>query len=177
MNVKLRNYQMPMDPNYHPEVDDSPFLSPDLVSKYRMLVGSGLWATTLGRFDVLYAVHTFARYNVMPREGHLEGMLRVFGYLRSFETAKLVFDIRDLTEDVGQEVTHRWGELYPNATEELPPDMPIPKMKPVRITSIFDASHAPCLVTRRSVTGIVLMLNNMILRATSKGQNTVKTST
>ena len=177
LNVKLRNYQMPMDPNYHPEVDDSPLLSPDLASKYRMLVGSGLWATTLGRFDILYAVNTFARYNVMPREGHFEGMLRVFGYLKSFEKAKLVFDFRDLTEDVGDEIPHGWGELYPNATEELPPDMPIPKMKPVRITSIYDASHAPCLVTRRSVTGIVLMVNNMILRATSKRQNTVETST
>ena len=77
MNVKLKNYQMPMDPNYHPEVDDTPLLSSELASKYRMLVGSGLWATTIGRFDVLYAVNTFARYNVMPREGHLEGMLRV----------------------------------------------------------------------------------------------------
>ena len=113
MKVKLRNYQMPMDPNYHPEVDDTPLLSPDLASKYRMLVGSGLWATTLGRFGVLYAVNTFARYNVTPREGHLEGMLRLFGYLKSFEKAKLVFDIRDLTEDVGQEIiTHGWGELY-----------------------------------------------------------------
>ena len=74
MNVKLRNYQMPMDPKYHPEVDDTPLLSPELASKYRMLVGSGLWATTLGRFDVLYAVNTFTRYNVMPRVGHLDGM-------------------------------------------------------------------------------------------------------
>ena len=168
---------MPMDPNFHPEIDDSPLLSPDLASKYRMLVGSVLWATTLGRFDVLYAVNTFARYIVMPREGHLAGMLRVFGYLKSFEKAKLIFDIRDLNEDVRHEITHGWGELYPNATEELPPDMSIPKMNSVRVTSTYDASHAPCLVTRRSVTGIVLMLDNMILRATSKRQNTVESST
>ena len=50
-------------------------------------------------------------------------------------------------------------------------------MKAIRITSIYDASHAPCLVTRRSVSGIVLMLNNTILRCTSKRQNTVESAT
>ena len=72
---KFRHFHIPMDPNYRPEVDDTELLSPEMSSKYRMLVGSGLWATTLGRYDVLYAVNTFARYNMIPREGHLQGML------------------------------------------------------------------------------------------------------
>ena len=55
--------------------------------------------------------------------------------------------------------------------------MPTPKMKPVNIASIYDASHAPCLVTRRSVSGIVLMLNNTILKCTSKRQSTVESAT
>ena len=177
LDVKLQNWHMPMNPDYHPEVDDSGLLSKEMCSKYRMLVGSGLWATTLGRYDVLYSVNTFARYNAIPREGHLKGMLRVFGYLKSHAKAKLVFDTRDFQEEIGKTVAHGWGELYPNATEELPPDMPVPKMKPVTITSIYDASHAPCLVTRRSVTGICLLINNMLLRCTSKRQNTVETST
>jgi len=88
-----------------------------------------------------------------------------------------VFDFRDFTHDLGEEIEHGGSELYPNAKEELPPDMPKPKMKAVRITSIYDASHAPCLVTRRSVTGIILLLNNFLLRCTSKRQNTVETST
>ena len=56
------------------------------------------------------------------------------------------------------------GELYPGACEELPHGIPDPKMKSVSISSIYDASHAPCLVTRRSVSGIVILLNNTILR-------------
>ena len=55
--------------------------------------------------------------------------------------------------------------------------MPSPKMKPVSISCIYDASHAPCLVTRRSVSGIVVLLNNTILRCTSKRQNTVESAT
>ena len=78
MDRPLRNFHMPMDVDYRPETDESPLLSPNEGSKYRMLVGSALWATVLGRFDILYAVSTFARYNSMPREGHLDGMIRLF---------------------------------------------------------------------------------------------------
>ena len=85
--------------------------------------------------------------------------------------AKLICNTRDFLAPTGEEVSHGWGELYPGACEEVPHDMPPPKMKAVRITSIYDASHAPCLVTRRSLSGIVLMLNNTILRCTSKRQN------
>ena len=175
--VKLRSYHAPMSPDYHPEVDETPLLSPEDGSRYRMLVGNALWATTLGRHDILYATSTFARYNALPREGHLKGMLKVFGYLKCHSKAKLVFDTRDFLEPTGEEVSHGWGELYPGACEEIPYDMPIPKMKPVNISCIYDASHAPCLVTRRSVSGIVLMLNNTILRCTSKRQNTVESAT
>ena len=48
-DAKSRNYQMPMDPDYHPEIDNLIVLSDDLIAKYRMLVGSALWAATLGR--------------------------------------------------------------------------------------------------------------------------------
>ena len=104
-------------------------------------------------------------------------MLKVFGYLKCHSKAKLVFDTRDFLAPTGKEVSHGWGELYPGACEEMPDDMPVPKMKPVNISNIYDASHAPCLVTRRSVSGIVLMLNNTILRCTSKRQNTVESAT
>ena len=173
----LKSSHMPMSPEYRPEIDDSPLLSPEDASRYRMLVGSALWATTLGRHDILYATSTFARYNAIPREGHLLGMLRVFGYLKCHSKAKLVFDTRDFMDSNGEEISHGWGELYPGACEELPHDMPISKMKPVSISCIYDASHAPCLVTRRSVSGIVVLLNNTILRCTSKRQNTVESAT
>ena len=141
-----------------------------------MLVGSALWATVLGRNDIMYAVSTLARYNAIPRHNHYKAMLRVFGYLKSFSKAKLVFDTREFCEETFDEITHGWGELHPNAREEIPSDMPLPKMKPIKITAMFDASHAPCLLTRRSVSGIVLMINNTILRCTTKRQNTVETS-
>ena len=40
--LKLRSYHAPMSPDYHPEVYESPLLSPEDGSRYRMLVGSAL---------------------------------------------------------------------------------------------------------------------------------------
>ena len=114
----------------------------------------------------------------MPREGHLHATLRMFGYLKAFSKAKLVFDPRSLVVLTKREkVEYGWTELYPNATEEFPPNMFEPLMTPIQITAFYDVSHASFLITRRSVTGIVLILNNTILRCISKRQNTVEGST
>jgi hypothetical protein len=47
----------------------------------------------------------------------------------------------------------------------------------VRMTVYVDADHAHDLGTRRSITGILVMLNNMPIRWVSKRQKTVETST
>ena len=61
--------------------------------------------------------------------------------------------------------------------EEIPVDIPLAKGKRVRITVYVDADHAHDLVTRRLVTGIILLLNNTPVRMISKRQKMVETST
>ena len=70
-----------------------------------------------------------------------------------------------------------WADFYPDAQEELPPDMPKSFGAPARITCYVDADHAHCRMTRRSTTGIVLFVNRMPVRWVSKQQKTVETST
>jgi hypothetical protein len=174
----LRNYSYPMDEKYHPELDETAFLGDNDISKYRMLTGSGQWAITLGRIDVLYAISQFSRYNMAPREGHLKAMLRVFGYLKNHLRAKIIFDTNPL--DIGDAEfldEGDWSEMYPDSKEELPPDMPNPKMKPVDITIYYDASFADDLITRKSTTGLILFLNSTPVKWLSKRQNTIETST
>ena len=73
-----------------------------------MLIGSLNWAVTLGRFDVHYAVSTMGRYQIAPREGHLEDALRIFGYLKHHIKRRISFDA-DLPEiPLGDEVEHNW---------------------------------------------------------------------
>ena len=76
---ELRFCNAPMDPSYHPELDESEILGEEEHSRYRMLVGSAQWAVTLGRLDIAYAVTTLARFAALPRKGHLEAILRLSG--------------------------------------------------------------------------------------------------
>ena len=69
----------PLASDYHPELDESPPLSPKIVSLYRGLIGSMNWMITIGRYDIASAPP--ARFNVSPREGHLAGVKRIFGYI------------------------------------------------------------------------------------------------
>jgi hypothetical protein len=69
-----------------------------------------------------------------------------------------------------------WRELYPDASEEMP-NMPEPYGKKVRISCYVDADHAHDTVTRRSVTAILVFINNTPMRWYSKRQKTVETST
>ena len=55
--------------------------------------------------------------------------------------------------------------------------MPDPQGKSVRITVYLDADHAHDVVTRRSVTGIFILLNNTPIKWVCKRQRTVETST
>jgi hypothetical protein len=68
-------------------------------------------------------------------------------------------------------------EFYPDASEEIPKDLPLEKGPRVRMTVHVDADHAHDLVTRRSITGILVMLNNTPIRWISKCQKTMEKST
>jgi hypothetical protein len=52
--LKLRNYHSPLEGGYHPELDESEFLTGDDISRYRMLTGSLNWAVTIGRVDMMF---------------------------------------------------------------------------------------------------------------------------
>jgi hypothetical protein len=167
-----------MSDQYHPETDDTPLLDDRGAAIYRGLIGSANWAVTLGRFDIQYATQMMSRFSMAPREGHLAAMKRVFGYLKKFPKGKIVVDpnYRDHSEFTVKSFDN-WKDFYPDACEELPPDMPTAFGKKARITVYVDADHAHDTVTRRSVTAILLFINNTPMQWYSKRQRTVETST
>ena len=168
-DITLKSYGSPLEDNYHPEIDESPLLGDDMVRKYQMLIGCANWIVILGRFDVMYATVTMARFLQVPREGHLKAVLRVFGYLKGYAKAKITVD-PTVPRIQGEVTQHNWSEFYPDATEELPPDMPPPKGKSVLLTGYVDADHAHDLVTRCSVTGALLYLTVRRSSGTAKGK-------
>ena len=176
----IATYSSPMLTDYHPELDDSDMLSQEDASKYRSFIGSLNWAITLGRFDVQYATNTLARYNMAPRQGHLDAAVRIIGYLKKTQrlNPKILVNPDLPNHDQYESYDYdNWKEFYPEAEEEIPYDMLKPKGKEIKITIWVDADHAHDQVTRRSITGIVIMVNGMIWKTISKRQKTVESAT
>jgi hypothetical protein len=169
----------PMDPNYHPKLDETPLMNPEMTSKYRSVTGSLNWVLTLGRFDIAYALSTLSRYNMAPREGHSEALKRILGYLSHRDQGQLIIDssVAPIWKKAIVSRGHLWTEFYPDASEDIPQDMPRPMGNVSTLTCYVDADYACDKVTRRSVTGIVLLMNNTPLTWLSKRQKTVETST
>ena len=180
MGYKFATYATPMAEGSHSELDDSPLLNAIDHSKFRSLVGCANWLVTLGRFDIAYAVNSYSRFSMAPRQGHLDGMIRVFGYLKKWSKGSIVIDPKYPDHDQFDVADYnQWREFYPDAEEMIPDDdyRPEPKGPKVRTTVYKDADHAHDLVTRRSVSGVLLFINNTPVKWNSKRQKTVETST
>ncbi len=105
-------------------------------------------------------------------------MMRVFGYLKTHPNGAIIVD-----PDLPDHDKHKspqgmnWKEFCPDAKPEEWPGMPEELGKAVKITCYVDADHAHDHLTHRSVTGIILFINNTPIRWISKCQKTVETST
>ena len=125
------------------------------------MVGALQWAVTLGRFDILMGVTCMSSFRVSPRHGHLDRLKRIYGYLKRnpdgairFRTGIPDHESRELPQQ------YDWiNSIYGPNNEELPPNMPTPLGKPFRTTTYADANLLHCLVTGRSVSGILHLVN------------------
>ena len=177
LGITLKPQEIPMATNDHPELEDTRLLNIEEHSKYRMLIGCAQWAITLGRIDIMFAVQTLSRFSAAPQEAHLKRILRVFGYLKAHPDFGIEVNTDLHIFPPTQEIEVNWEEQYPCTGEELPYGMPTPRGKPVYLTAYVDADHAHDQVTRRSITGYLLFINNTPIKWYSKRQNTVESST
>jgi hypothetical protein len=136
------------------------------------MIGALQWTVTLGRFDILEANMTMSGFFVMPRQGHLDRLKRIYGFLKKHPNGA----IRSGTEIPYREAI-RMPENYDWEPEELPRNLPIPRGLPVRITTYEDANLMHDLLTGRSVTGCIHLVNQTPVYWFSKEQNSVETAT
>ena len=160
---------------YRPELDTSPYCDPEMHNFYQQQIGVLRWIVELGRIDVTAEVSMLAAFLAGPREGHVEAMLHLFAYLNLHDRSRLVLDPSYIEH--GEEPTSDWSGFYPEAVEDIPPDMPEPLGKAVQITAFVDSDHAGDLLTRRSRTGILIYVNQSPIAWYSKKQTSVETST
>ena len=172
--------------DYRPELDDTLYCDSTLLTVYQNLIGVLRWICELGRLDILHEVSIMSQYLAQPRIGHLHQTLNIFYYLKHHNRSYISldptrFDIdwkpRSTGEINPQERALAMKHLYPDAVETLPHDMPEARGEEVDINVFVDADHAGNRITRRSHTGIIIMVNMSPVVWYSKRQNTVETST
>jgi hypothetical protein len=110
----------------------------------------------------------------MPRIGHLEELLHIFGYLKQRPKRKLAFDPDHPMINKRQFKQYDWYDFYRDAEEAIPGDMPPPRGHAATTHCFVDADLAGNTVTRRSQTGILIFVNRTPVIWYSKRQNTVE---
>ena len=175
---KPTEYSSPIVDKDHPELDTTPELDENGIKQYQSLIGALQWLVTLGRFDILIAVSTMSSYRIAPREGHLERLKRILGYVKKNSEGAIRFRV-NIPDHESQGIPNSfdWCSRYGNVKEEIPHDMPIPKGKVMRTTTYEDANLYHDMVTGRSVTGILHLLNQTPIYWHSKRQGRVQTAT
>ena len=66
----------------HPKVDNSIHMNDEEHHIYQMIIGILNWLVCLGRIDIWFTVSSLSHLSGFPRYGHLDQVLRVFGYLK-----------------------------------------------------------------------------------------------
>ncbi len=116
----------PFPVDYDPSTDLSDILDPVCSSFYQHLVGAMRWMVELGCIDIATEVSMLFSYLACPREGHLENVLHVMGYLRLKHSSQLTFDPTYPDIDWTAFPSFDWMDFYGNVEEAIPPIMPPP---------------------------------------------------
>ena len=173
-----RPHKGPLPSGYKPELDVTDECDAEHVSRFQQLIGILRWAIELGRIDVQIEVALLSQYQASPRDGHLEALYLIFHYLSKNPKKRLVMDPNYPNVDENTfNGSADWMQFYGDLVEEDPPRMPVPLGRPVDTTCFEDADHASNVVTQRSHTGIMLFVQNALIKTYSKRQNTVESST
>ena len=167
----------PFSSGYRPEQDTSPELKADGMTYFQELIGVLRWAVELGRVDILLEVSLLSSHLALPREGHLEQIMHIFGYLKSHKKMRIMFDPDHPRISPNRFKSYDWFDFYRDAEECIPPNMPEARGLHISISVFVDADLAGDTSTRRSQTGILIFINKAPILYFSKRQPTVETST
>ena len=167
----------PLTNGYKPELDSTGELKADGLQWYQEIIGCLRWAVELGRIDILLETSLMSQYLALPREGHLEQVLHIVGYLKSHPKFRLSFDAAKPRVNEKWFQTYDWIDFYRDAKEPMPPDIPEPRGLEVVISCFVDANHAGNVKNRRSQTGVLIFVNKAPIHWYSKRQATVESST
>ncbi len=176
----LHAYMSPLEPNNHPEMDESELLNEDGIAKYLSMIGQLQWLVTLGGFDIMPATVTMSRFRAAPCIGHLKQVCQMYGYLRNkkFKHGSIRYRTGQVEHEIKDDYKYDWMHtVYGNVKEVLPANAPPPKGPSIKTTTYCDANLYHCKLTGRALSGILHFLNGTPVDWYCKRQATVETAT
>ena len=177
-NDNFINSRSPLEKNDHPELDNSELCNEEQITKYMSMIGQLQWAITLGRYDILAQVMSMSRFRLAPKIGHLERMMRLFGYLAKTKHYAIRYRTKERDYSHLPTLNYEWTRtVYGNVKEEISNDIPKPLGKKVITTTYLDANLLHDIVTGKSVMAILHFVNSTPVDWFSKRQATVETAT
>ena len=173
-----REYSSPLDKGDHPELDQSELVDAEGITQYQSMIGSLQWLVSLGRIDVFTATMTMSRFRVAPRKGHLNRLKRMYGYVKKMKDGYIRVRVNEPDYSNLPEQNFDWSEsIYGNVKELLPDDAPPPRGKRVVLTTYVDANLFHDVITGRSVTAVLHIINQTPFDWYTKRQATCETAT
>ena len=146
---------------------------------YQSLIGILQWEVEWGHVDICLEVSMMSAHLALPRKGHLDQVLQIFGYLRKYHNTELVYDPSEPEIELSKFERRDWkasefGHMV--GKEETPKDMPEPRGMGFVIQAKVDADHVSDTTTRRSRTGFLVYINSAPVFWWSKKQTSVESS-
>ena len=127
--------------------------------------------------DIITEVLLMESHMVMPREGHLDAVLHIFGFLKIKYNSRMCFDSTVPFCDVRAFKECDWKQFYGEVEEAVPSNAPEPRGKKVHLIMYVDSDHTGKKRTRRSRTGFFVFINSaLLIQWLSKKQATIETS-
>jgi hypothetical protein len=133
---------------------------------------------TIGQFDILTAVMSMFSFRAEPQVGHLERLKRIYGFIS--EMRHSVLRVRTEEPDYLDlpDLEHDWSRsAYGEITEVIPQNAPEPLGKYITTTHYVYANLMHDLLTGRSVTATLHLVNKTPSYWYSKKQPTAETAT
>ena len=90
----------------------------------------------MGQVDIFWETLLMSAHLALPRIGHLEQVIQIFGYLKLHPKKKIAFDAADPSIDERRFKKYDWYDFYHGAKEAILLDYPEP-LKELDIHPLF----------------------------------------
>ena len=115
----------PITKGDHPELDTTELLDKEGIKIYQSQVGTLQWVVQIGRVDVATAVMTMSRFRAAPRQGHMDRIHRIHGYISKMHHAVIRMRVDEPDFSDFPEFNYDWEyTCYAGTKELLPEDSP-----------------------------------------------------